>query len=280
MWPRHCAAAGALLTLWPLTSHTPPPPQITDGPSIFTMPREDEWRVVRKGCAPAFSPDNIRMAFPGVQRTVQELCDALLPLAAAGSVDMDEAAMRITLDVIGMSGYGHDFGARKMEDCPVFEVRLPVPLPCPAAALQPRAAPRATSHNTCTPPPARPPAQTLPLLLEQFSAAITNPLLRLMYDTMPFLPAVKLYRSKLRDARAIWRLLLSKVRALDLAASPSSLRACLARLQDPDTGEPFSDAQIIPNIATFLIGGGWGASPGCRRRRPVMKAAGCSQQPD
>ena len=36
-------------------------------PSFFTTPDQAAWLAVRKGCAPAFSPDNIRRAFPVIR---------------------------------------------------------------------------------------------------------------------------------------------------------------------------------------------------------------------
>ena len=55
-----------------------------------------------------------------------ELCDVLAAKVGGdegATVDVAEAAMRITLDVIGTTGYGYDFKARQYKECELFEVQ-------------------------------------------------------------------------------------------------------------------------------------------------------------
>lgn len=76
--------------------------------SFFNTHDAEEWRVVRKGTAPAFSLDNIRRTFPHLRAVTGEALDVLAQRARQGQPEFDatEAAMRITLDVIGHVGYG------------------------------------------------------------------------------------------------------------------------------------------------------------------------------
>ncbi len=54
------------------------------------------------------SPANVRKAFPVLLRVTNELCDVLAGKVVAGQdvVEMSEAAMRVTLDVLGPTAYG------------------------------------------------------------------------------------------------------------------------------------------------------------------------------
>jgi fatty acid synthase len=106
-------------------------------PNIFTSHTDEYWKLVRKGVAPAFSPKNIRCGgcclhashggegvlpdnavqqcrkgFGHVVRVNQQLISILAQKARA-AVDMDNASLRVTLDVIGRVGFGKDFGATR-----------------------------------------------------------------------------------------------------------------------------------------------------------------------
>ena len=57
-----------------------------------------------------------RHGFQHVQQTVSQLIQILRTKGPAEVVDMDHAALRVTLDVIGQVGFGKDFGATKSLD--------------------------------------------------------------------------------------------------------------------------------------------------------------------
>lgn len=105
-----CCAAAALL---PASRASPPLWQELllprrPSPHARAPPCRPPPRQVRKSTAPAFSPDNIRRAFPTVLGVANEVCDVLAAQLAArrDEVDITDAAMRLLLDVIGQTGYG------------------------------------------------------------------------------------------------------------------------------------------------------------------------------
>jgi hypothetical protein len=107
-------------------------PQIyspTRTPSWFTTPDAAKWLSVRKGCALAFNSENIRKAFPMIRDAVSAVCDHLATLEGQPGgleVDMDNAALRVALDVIGLTAFGRDFQARSYGQCEVLKVGFAV----------------------------------------------------------------------------------------------------------------------------------------------------------
>ncbi|KAK9905036.1 hypothetical protein WJX75_008344 [Coccomyxa subellipsoidea] len=81
-------------------------------PNIFTSHIDDYWKLVRKGVAPAFSPKNIRKGFGHVVQVNRQLI-SILEEKRGAPVDLDNATLRVTLDVIGRVGFGKDFGATR-----------------------------------------------------------------------------------------------------------------------------------------------------------------------
>ncbi|PRW59761.1 cytochrome P450 [Chlorella sorokiniana] len=168
--------------------------------SFFTTHDPEAWRVVRKGTAPAFSLDNIRKAFPRLLEITNTICGVLAVRCAAGGgaceVEVSETAMRITLDLIGTTGYGYDFKAREYGPCEMFEI--------------------------------------VPPLLAEFTLRGTNPMRGLTHRLLPFLPDARTYTRSVKVCHRWWNVLLKNVRATDLAAAEAagdtSLRTCLAKL--------------------------------------------------
>ncbi|BDA49870.1 Cytochrome P450 3A28 [Coccomyxa sp. Obi] len=81
-------------------------------PNIFTSHTDEYWKLVRKGVAPAFSPKNIRKGFGHVVQVNRQLI-SILEAKQGAPVDLDNATLRVTLDVIGRVGFGKDFGATR-----------------------------------------------------------------------------------------------------------------------------------------------------------------------
>ncbi|KAK9812852.1 hypothetical protein WJX72_004712 [[Myrmecia] bisecta] len=79
--------------------------------SIFTSLSNEDWRDVRKAVSSSFSSVNVRQKFPIATQKAHSLADAIAAVGSKQSVDMDEAGMRLTLDIVGLAGFGHDFGA-------------------------------------------------------------------------------------------------------------------------------------------------------------------------
>ncbi|KAL4422507.1 hypothetical protein ABPG75_008704 [Micractinium tetrahymenae] len=194
-------------------------------PSFFTTPDTAVWAAVRKDCAPAFSPDNMRKAFPVVRDVVQQVGDHLEAQAASPAgrdgVDLQDAALRVALDAFALTALQHDFGARRCGECEVLQV--------------------------------------LPGLLAEFSLRALNPLRAVLHALVPWSRDAAAFSSNLGKAHALWAQLAAEVQATDLAAAEAagdtSLRVGLARLKDPATGQPLSEEQLAPHIAAFLVAG-------------------------
>ncbi|KAL6749930.1 hypothetical protein V8C86DRAFT_3031474 [Haematococcus lacustris] len=85
--------------------------------NLLTSLADPAWRAVRKAVAVAFSLQNIKKKYPVIRSCSERLIGQLAGLAqssaAAGRpdivVDVDQAALRVTLDVIGLAGFGHDY---------------------------------------------------------------------------------------------------------------------------------------------------------------------------
>ncbi|EIE22263.1 cytochrome P450 [Coccomyxa subellipsoidea C-169] len=76
------------------------------------------WRLVRKGVAPAFNPQNIRQGFGHVVEAANQLIQVLKERGADKAVDIDDAAQRVALEVIGKVGFGKSFNSLASLDAP------------------------------------------------------------------------------------------------------------------------------------------------------------------
>lgn len=94
-------------------------------PNLLTAASDPKWKIVRKAVAVSFSHGNIKRKFPMVQEKINEVIDRLTVLGRNASVDVDQAALRVTLDVVGLVAFGHDFEAVK-QDTPEYNHMLRV----------------------------------------------------------------------------------------------------------------------------------------------------------
>jgi cytochrome P450 len=94
-------------------------------PNLLTAWADDAWKVIRKAVAVSFSFQNIKRKFPTVLDRINVLTARLAALGPDASVDVDQAALRVTLDVIGLAGFGHDFESVN-QDTPEYEHLLRV----------------------------------------------------------------------------------------------------------------------------------------------------------
>jgi len=78
-------------------------------PNLLTAASDETWKIVRKAVAVSFSMRNIKPKFGMVLERVNDLVERLEVMGPDRSVDMDQAALRVTLDVIGLAAFGHDF---------------------------------------------------------------------------------------------------------------------------------------------------------------------------
>ncbi|EFJ42950.1 hypothetical protein VOLCADRAFT_96865 [Volvox carteri f. nagariensis] len=87
-------------------------------PNLLTSLADDRWRAVRKAIALSFAFGNIRKKFPLIRDRTGELLEWLRGVGPLESVDVDQAALRVTLDVIGLSAFGHDYGCTRLQQVP------------------------------------------------------------------------------------------------------------------------------------------------------------------
>ncbi|GMH38538.1 hypothetical protein BSKO_06422 [Bryopsis sp. KO-2023] len=84
-------------------------------PNLLTSSSDNKWKTIRKAVAVSFSHGNIKKKYPMVLGKINELLDRLRALGPEESVDVDQAALRVTLDVVGLAAFGHDFEAVKQD---------------------------------------------------------------------------------------------------------------------------------------------------------------------
>ncbi|KAK9826059.1 hypothetical protein WJX74_008792 [Apatococcus lobatus] len=187
-------------------------------PTIFTSPSDDHWRLVRKAVAPAFNPKNIRHGFQFVQQTVSQLIDILKLRGPDEVIDMDNAALRVTLDVIGQVGFGKDFGATKSLDA------------------------RDTANAAFA---------TMEAGRDEGVKRWNNPLRRFC----TFLPDVRKGKTDFARFRAVMTSLLSEIKARGETQSDDvSIAAHLLRMRDAK-GQPLPDDRLAAEIGVFFTGG-------------------------
>ncbi|KAK9810633.1 hypothetical protein WJX73_005992 [Symbiochloris irregularis] len=64
----------------------------------------------------------IRKGFDLVRLKALELADILAQAGPDKTFDADEMGLRLTLDVIGTAGFGHDFKALQTAECPLLDI--------------------------------------------------------------------------------------------------------------------------------------------------------------
>eukprot|EP00879_Flechtneria_rotunda_P009548 GHRR01009994.1.p1 GENE.GHRR01009994.1~~GHRR01009994.1.p1 ORF type:complete len:439 (+),score=146.14 GHRR01009994.1:585-1901(+) len=93
--------------------------------NLLTSTTDNTWKAIRKAVAVSFSMQNIKKKFPLVLGRINQLIGRLEALGPRASIDVDQAALRVTLDVIGLAGFNHDYGSVQ-KDVPEYEHLLRV----------------------------------------------------------------------------------------------------------------------------------------------------------
>jgi cytochrome P450 len=70
--------------------------------NLLTSAANDSWKAVRKAVAVSFSIQHIKKKFPLVLGRVNQLVCRIAAQGPQASIDVDQAALRVTLDVIGL----------------------------------------------------------------------------------------------------------------------------------------------------------------------------------
>eukprot|EP00878_Enallax_costatus_P004731 GHUV01004980.1.p1 GENE.GHUV01004980.1~~GHUV01004980.1.p1 ORF type:complete len:543 (+),score=147.42 GHUV01004980.1:709-2337(+) len=89
-------------------------------PNLLTAAADDRWKAIRKAVAVSFSAQNIKKKFPMILNRVNEVVQRTAKLGPQASIDVDQTALRVTLDVIGLAGFNHDYGCVH-KDVPEYE---------------------------------------------------------------------------------------------------------------------------------------------------------------
>lgn len=71
-------------------------------PNLLTSPSDEQWKAIRRAVAVSFSHKHIRNKFPVVLAKCDELTERIRGLGPEAAIDVDQAALRVTLDVIGL----------------------------------------------------------------------------------------------------------------------------------------------------------------------------------
>eukprot|EP00884_Botryococcus_braunii_P008587 jgi/Botrbrau1/1772/Bobra.0217s0027.1 len=69
------------------------------------------WKSVRKGVAPAFNPANLRAEFPATVDSAMHLVETFHKAGPDVAIDVDKAAQRQAMDVIGRVGFAKNYHA-------------------------------------------------------------------------------------------------------------------------------------------------------------------------
>jgi hypothetical protein len=75
-------------------------------PNLLTSAADGQWKAIRKAVAVSFSIQNIKKKYPLVLGKVNQLLGRLAAQGSCTAVDVDQAALRVTLDVIGLVSGG------------------------------------------------------------------------------------------------------------------------------------------------------------------------------
>ncbi|KIZ01997.1 putative cytochrome P450 [Monoraphidium neglectum] len=94
-------------------------------PNLLTAPADEKWKAIRKGVAVSFAFQNIKKKYPMILQRVNRVIQRAGALGPSASIDVDQLALRVTLDVIGLAGFGHDYQSVE-KDVPEYDHLLRV----------------------------------------------------------------------------------------------------------------------------------------------------------
>ncbi|KAL3155121.1 hypothetical protein ABBQ38_011179 [Trebouxia sp. C0009 RCD-2024] len=196
--------------------------------SLFGTPNLEEWKSYRKTTNAAFSPENMRKAYPKIYGAVLRGSHALKQLCKQGPVDVSDLALRLTADVIGSFGFEHDFGALRLETGSDGNLQL---------APQPF-------------------LQDVKTWLEYIVLVFSSPWYKLLHAALPWRAEAKRVRNGLLGVRQSEDELANLFRSRGVQpTSNSSLWACLGRLVNYKDGTPVNHDALAINTRIFLVAG-------------------------
>jgi hypothetical protein len=89
--------------------------------NLLTAPADDKWKIIRKAVAVSFSAQNIKRKFPVILEKVNEVVVRTAALGPQASIDVDQTALRVTLDVIGLVSIDVTSGSQPWQDTPFLQ---------------------------------------------------------------------------------------------------------------------------------------------------------------
>lgn len=186
--------------------------------SFFTTTDEEQWLLIRKGTAQAFSQANIRRYFTCALKHAQELADQVKITAAtsrAGCVEMQEQVEMMLLDVF-LEG--------------LFEVDLR----------------RVNSEDI---------SHAMNTVLLEANERIKFPLRKMFVNLVSPRWSYKVWSAQ-HVLGGLYERIFNTMRARGVPPEDETvLWACLARLKDPATGQPLTKQQLLPEIGAFILAG-------------------------
>eukprot|EP00877_Chromochloris_zofingiensis_P012409 jgi/Chrzof1/7421/Cz02g23030.t1 len=186
--------------------------------SFFTTTDEEQWALIRKGTAQAFSQANIRRYFVYALKHAQELAEQVKLAASAskqGIVEVQEQVEMMLLDVF-LEG--------------LFEVDLR----------------RVNSEEV---------GHAMNLVLEEANERIKMPLRKIFIGMFAPGWSYKVWSAQ-KVLGGLYERIFNTMRARGVPpAEETVLWACLARLRDPKTGKPLTKEQLLPEIGAFILAG-------------------------
>lgn len=186
--------------------------------SFFTTNDEDQWQLIRKSTAQAFSQANIRRYYVSALKHAQELAEQVKMAASVSGkagVEIQEHVEMMLLDVF-LEG--------------LFEVDLR----------------RVNSEEV---------GHAMNLVLEEANERIKFPPRKFLIN--PFRPRhmYQVWHAQ-QVLGNLYERVYNSIRARGVPPEDETvLWACLARIRDPKTGKPLTKEQLLPEIGAFTMAG-------------------------
>lgn len=196
--------------------------------SMIGTPDYEEWKSFRKTCSLAFSPDNMRKAYPKIYRSILEGAAAVQQTCKHGPVDVSSLAMRLTAEVIGAFGFEQEYHALQVETGSDGKPRF--------------------THQ--------PFLENVRVQLDWSALTFGSPWYKLLYAVMPWLAGAKRVRNGIQGVRQNEDNLANELRRRGVQSlDNTSLWACLGRLVNYKDGKPAHHGSLAMNTGLFFVAG-------------------------
>ncbi|KAA6427914.1 MAG: cytochrome P450 [Trebouxia sp. A1-2] len=194
--------------------------------SLLGTPDYEEWKSFRKTCSLAFSPDNMRKAYPKIYQSILQGSAAVQQICKHGLVDVSSLAMRLTAEVIGVFGFEQEYHALKVETGSDGKPRF--------------------THQ--------PFLENVRVQLDWSALTFGSPWYKLLYAVMPWLAGARQVRNGIQGVRQNEDNLAHEFKKRGVQPlDNTSLWACLGRLIDYKDGKPAHHDSLAMNTGLFFV---------------------------